>query len=266
MISMKSLVTVCVLVSALSSCNTPEVLTPPADVGDGTTNTTSNYNSMAMDGGSSAQQQAFPAAPSASGQVVYNNPNPPQNSLDAQAQALAAGHGPMQPPPSVYGDNVSRTSQPMQQQGQQPAQMSQPAQMASLPPQQAAPTATSAGGATIRFLPIIGAPVQAVTPLSRQLGAEARASGLTIKGSNDPATDHILKGYFSAFSDSGQVNVVYVWDVLDASGARLHRIQGQEAFASAAGDPWSAVPPQLMQQIASKTISQYVSWRQGNAG
>ena len=43
---------------------------------------------------------------------------------------------------------------------------------------QTAKAGTAASG-SIRFLPIIGAPVQAVTPLSRQLGAEARANGLT---------------------------------------------------------------------------------------
>ena len=43
----------------------------------------------------------------------------------------------------------------------------------------AVPTAAEAGE-TIRFLPIIGAPVEAVTPLSKRLGAEARTNGLTV--------------------------------------------------------------------------------------
>jgi hypothetical protein len=121
-------------------------------------------------------------------------------------------------------------------------------------------------GTTVRFLPIIGAPVQAVTPLSRQLGTEARAHGLSIKSSNDNSSSYILKGYLSAFSDSDKVTVVYVWDVLDNSGARLHRIQGQESVPSAAQDPWAAVPASVMQQIASKTITEFSSWREARGG
>ncbi|TAZ97835.1 hypothetical protein ELH67_16455, partial [Rhizobium ruizarguesonis] len=136
-------------------------------------------------------------------------------------------------------------------------------------PQQTAslsPAPSSARGNTVRFLPIIGAPVQAVTPLSRQLGAEARAHGLSIKSSNDASSDYILKGYLSAFSDDGKVTVVYVWDILDSSGGRLHRIQGQESVPTAATDPWAGVPASVMQQIGSKTIAEFSSWRQTQGG
>ncbi|MGG2478144.1 hypothetical protein ACNVD4_22470, partial [Rhizobium sp. BR5] len=119
---------------------------------------------------------------------------------------------------------------------------------------------------SIRFLPIIGAPVQAVTPLSRQLGAEARAKGLTIRASNDNSAENILKGYFSAFADGGKVNIVYVWDILDANGTRLHRLQGQEAVAAKGSDPWAAATDRVMQDIAAKTLSEYASWKQSHRG
>ena len=114
---------------------------------------------------------------------------------------------------------------------------------------------------SVRFLPIIGAPVQAVTPLSRQLGAEARALGLTIKSSSDSSAGYILKGYLSAFEDGPQISVTYVWDVLDNSGARLHRIQGSESAPLKRGDPWAAIPPSVMQKIATETMSEFNSWR-----
>jgi len=111
-----------------------------------------------------------------------------------------------------------------------------------------------------------GAPVQSVTPLSRQLGAQARASGLAIRASADTGTDHILKGYFSAFEDGEAVTVVYVWDILDNSGARLHRLQGQEKVPAAGKETWSAVPPSTMETIATKTINEYVAWKLAQQG
>lgn len=113
----------------------------------------------------------------------------------------------------------------------------------------------------IRFMPVIGAPVNAVTPLSRRLATEARNSGLLILSASDPGGDHVLKGYFSAETFDGKTTVFYVWDVLDPAGNRLHRIQGQEVFDGGSGDPWASVPPDVMERIAVRSIADYTAWR-----
>lgn len=118
----------------------------------------------------------------------------------------------------------------------------------------------------LNLAPIVGAPVAAVAPLSHRLQEDARASGIAINGDNDPTTTHILKGYFSTLSDGGQTTVVYVWDVLDPSGNRLHRIQGQEKVAGTADDPWTVVTPQAMQAIGDKTVQALVQWINSTTG
>lgn len=113
----------------------------------------------------------------------------------------------------------------------------------------------------IRFMPVIGAPVNAVTPLSRQLAVEARNRGLAILSASDPGGDHVLKGYFSADNFDGQTTVFYVWDILDSAGNRLTRIQGQEAFPGGSGDPWASVSAEVMERIATRTLADYAAWR-----
>ena len=113
----------------------------------------------------------------------------------------------------------------------------------------------------IRFMPVIGAPVNAVTPLSRQLAVEARNRGLAILSASDPGGDHVLKGYFSADNFNGQTTVFYVWDILDPAGTRLTRLQGQEVFPGGSGDPWASVPPDVMERIATRTMADYTAWR-----
>lgn len=251
------------LLLMLAGCNSTEVLTPPAEVGNGSQAPAYSQQLAAPVG-----SQPVQSAPLGQPGVYAEQGRGPQNTLEAQAAALAQGgsnpvasaplDGQQQTFPSAP-QQAGASLQPARQ--TQPVQSQQPAQtqQASLPP--AAQTTGS-----IRFLPIIGAPVQAVTPLSRQLGAEARARGLTIKSASDASSEHILKGYFSAFSDSGNVTITYVWDILDASGGRLHRIQGQEVVPSGAQDPWAAVPASVMQQIATKSMAEYVSWRNSRAG
>jgi hypothetical protein len=112
----------------------------------------------------------------------------------------------------------------------------------------------------IQFAPIIGATTQAVGPLSQRLAADARADGISIVQANAKGATHILKGYFSAFSEDRKTTVVYVWDVLDPSGNRLHRIEGQEVTNSGNGGGWSSVSPALMEKIADDTMRQFTTW------
>ena len=226
----------------LSGCNTTEALTPQVDVGHNASQST-----PVTQGDLDQMAAAADRAPAGGPAIASSVPAyAPQNSLQAQAQALSNG--------SQFGEPLR------QNQAAAPAVTQQP------PSQQTASLAPATAANSIRFLPIIGAPVQAVTPLSRQLGAEARAKGLTIRASNDNSAENSRTGYFSAFADGGKVNVVYVWDILDANGVRLHRLQGQEAVTARGSDPWAAVTDKVMQDIAAKTLNDYTSWKQSQSG
>lgn len=137
----------------------------------------------------------------------------------------------------------------------------------------ASPANQAAGGAVaainssakIQFAPIVGSTVEAVTPLTERLAAKARERGIGLARSDDPGATHVLKGYLSAISEGRETTVIYVWDVLDTSGNRLHRIQGQQKVASK-GEGWAAVPSTTMQSIADTTVDQLVLWLAGRAG
>lgn len=241
------LLSACIVALSVSGCNTSEALTPRAEIGGGSRASTPVTQA-------DTERMARSPRPETYSNQTYRNDTyqpRPQNTLEAQAQAMQSGN---QTSPASSGP-------PPEWQGQSQAE----AQSTAAAPQQEASLPAAAGN-TIRFLPIIGAPVQAVTPLSRRLGAEARAAGLTIRPSSDTGTEQILKGYFSAFSDGEKITIVYVWDVLDNTGSRLHRMQGQENVPGSGQDPWASVPSSTMELIAAKTIQDYMSWRQSHGG
>ncbi|CAN7348535.1 hypothetical protein LJR251_001972 [Rhizobium rhizogenes] len=278
---------------ALAACNTTDALTPPGTIGDAGSSPVTQRDVERMASAPQRQQTYQTAQDSYSyqrqgyQQQGYQPQSPSGGSLDDQAAALRSGGGnpyasrpldgsqtasiPSGSAPISESDEqreadrrLADNPQPQQQaaQDQQDDQQQpdQQQQQASIAP------AVATGGNSVRFLPIIGAPVEAVTPLSRQLGAEARSLGLAIKSSSDSSASYILKGYLSAFEDGPQISVTYVWDVLDNSGARLHRIQGAESAPLKRGDPWTAVPPAVMQKIATKTMSEFNSWRDSRGG
>jgi hypothetical protein len=124
----------------------------------------------------------------------------------------------------------------------------------------------------LQIAPIVGASVEAATPLTAELQTRARQRGITLAGSADQTATHVLKGYFSAISEGKDTTVIYVWDVYDPAGNRLHRINGQmkassaSSGAGAGADSWKGVSPATMQAIADQTIDQFAAFLGGKAG
>lgn len=132
------------------------------------------------------------------------------------------------------------------------------------PPPGGVTTSAVATAARVQLAPIVGSTVEAVTPLTERFASRARERGIGLVGSTDPSTTHVLKGYFSAIPETQGTTVIYVWDVLDASGNRLHRIQGQMKAEGTGG--WQSVQPGTMQAIADTTVDQLSAWLAGRAG
>ena len=140
---------------------------------------------------------------------------------------------------------------------------------AASPATRATPAQTAALAKTrLQVAPIVGASVEAAAPLTTELQTRAKQRGLTLVGSTDQTATHVLKGYFSTMSEGKDTTVIYVWDIYDPSGNRLHRINGQQkAPAAGSGEGWPTVAPATMQAIADQTIDQFAAWLgSGGAG
>jgi len=132
----------------------------------------------------------------------------------------------------------------------------------------ASPGAVAAiGRVRLQIAPIVGAPVEAAAPLTERLNLRARGSGIRLAGSTDTTATHVLKGYFSLLSEGKETTVIYVWDIYDPAGNRLHRISGQQkAGPSNGAREWAAVSAQTMQAIADSTVDQLAAWLGNSTG
>jgi hypothetical protein len=126
--------------------------------------------------------------------------------------------------------------------------------------------ATVSDNVRVRFDPVIGAPADASSQLETQFPALAAQNGLRLAGAGDSSATHVAQGYFSAITDNGTTTVIYVWDISNASGTRLHRIQGQVKSQTQSGEGWASVGPETMQTIAAQTMNQLTAWLAASAG
>lgn len=172
------------------------------------------------------------------------------------------------PPPTSSAQTLPAT------QGNSAAAVPAPTTAAPSSPPPAAPSPASPAQSAavlsktrLQVAPIVGASVEAAAPLTAELQTRARQRGITLAGSTDQTATHVLKGYFSAISEGNDTTVIYVWDIYDPSGNRLHRINGQQKAPSVkGGDGWTAVAPATMQGIADQTIDQFAAWLGGQTG
>ncbi|MFK5978633.1 MAG: hypothetical protein QM488_07075 [Rhizobiaceae bacterium] len=115
-------------------------------------------------------------------------------------------------------------------------------------------------GPGISFLPVTGAPQRSVSVLSKSLASAANSNGINLIPSNINGASYRIKGYFSALDDGKGTLLVYVWDVLDESGSRLHRISGQQHTSKKSSDPWSSVSNGEIDRVASDTMARLRLW------
>lgn len=118
----------------------------------------------------------------------------------------------------------------------------------------------------IAIAPVIGAPEAAGNQLTSQLAQDLAQKSISIAKSPADRADFTLRGYIVAAKEKTGTKVSYIWDVTDPTGKRVHRITGEElAGKTDSRDPWTAVTPDVMQSITSKTATAIVTWMQSDA-
>ncbi len=125
---------------------------------------------------------------------------------------------------------------------------------------QSAPPPVQGDAAVFAFAPIEGVPVPILQALSAALNREAGAQRLNVVAANDPSRIYLVRGFLSAVVDGQSTRLVYVWDVVDNNGARLHRISGQQAGGQPSGDPWTGIGNTTVELAARQTVTDLKRW------
>lgn len=129
-----------------------------------------------------------------------------------------------------------------------------PAQTASLP----APVPLSQ--ARIAFAPLTGAPQPVADVLAEAVARQSAEHGIALAPYGDSQADYTIKGYLSAEPAGAITRAVYVWDVLDRNLKRLHRVSGDVTAPVATADPWAALDPAALDELARQSMAALAAW------
>jgi hypothetical protein len=123
--------------------------------------------------------------------------------------------------------------------------------------------------AKMAVAPIVGPPDATSRSLQTQVIAALERKNISVAKQPTDASEYTLRGYVVAAKEKASTKVSYIWDVTDPAGKRVNRITGEEVSPGAgSSDTWSAVTPQVVDQIANKTATSVATWlpSQGGAG
>jgi hypothetical protein len=117
-------------------------------------------------------------------------------------------------------------------------------------------------GAKVKFAltTVTGMPGRLQIAFDESIKKFAASRNLTLVAYGDNTATYRVQGYVSAVGDVNRVLVVYVWDIYDASGNRIHRLSGQEPTGGGGADPWTAVNVQVIDDAARQTIDALADW------
>jgi hypothetical protein len=97
--------------------------------------------------------------------------------------------------------------------------------------------------------------------LEQQVQSSLARQNISVARAPTDKAEYTLRGYLVSAREKSGTKISHVWDVTDPSGKRVNRITGEELVPGAQGkDPWSAVTPQLVDQIANKTVGSLATW------
>ena len=108
----------------------------------------------------------------------------------------------------------------------------------------------------VAFAPITGASPEFADLLVRRLDGLVQSRNIALLVDANAKAELTLRGMLAVERKKGQVTIVYLWDVLDAGGRRVNRVEGQESFPLAAKvkDVWAAVPVATASTLADKAL------------
>lgn len=115
--------------------------------------------------------------------------------------------------------------------------------------------------AKFAFAPIEGVPIPVLQAMSNALNQEAVAKRVNVVPATDPGAVYTVRGYLTAVAEGQNAKLVYVWDVMDRQGTRLHRVTGQEIGGTYRNnDPWTGIGVTNITDAARKTMDALATW------
>ncbi len=115
-------------------------------------------------------------------------------------------------------------------------------------------------GVVLSFLPFSGVPVNTADAIYKTVRSRATVENVTLALRLDEPATYRIRTYINAVGGSDSSTFVFIVEIYDTAGKRVHRFVGQEYGPGASGDPWSGIDTPTIKHIGERMLDGVKSW------
>ena len=109
----------------------------------------------------------------------------------------------------------------------------------------------------------VGLPGDLTARLMAQVRAQLQQRRISLAQQSDGLARFTLQGFCSVVPSASEVGLACVWDIINPSGARAHRIVSEQSIPGPPpADPWRAVSKKVLDNSAKTTADKVANWLQ----
>jgi hypothetical protein len=115
-------------------------------------------------------------------------------------------------------------------------------------------------GVIVSFLPFSGVPTNTADTIYKAIRSHASDEGVKLALRLDEPATYRVKTYINAVGNSSSATYVFIVEIYDAGGARVHRFVGQEYGPAPSGDPWNGIDTDTMHHLGDRILQGVKAW------
>jgi len=115
-------------------------------------------------------------------------------------------------------------------------------------------------GVVVQFLPFSGVPVNTADAIYKTVRSKAPDEGLTLALRLDEPSTYRVRTLINAVGTTDVSTFIFIVEIYDVAGRRVHRFVGQEYGTAPSGEAWSGIDADTERHLGERILSGVKAW------
>ena len=115
-------------------------------------------------------------------------------------------------------------------------------------------------GTVFQFLPFSGVPVNTADAIYKNVRAHATEEGITLALRLDEPSTYRVRTLINAVGTTDVSTFIFIVEIYDVAGKRVHRFVGQEYGTAPSGEAWSGIDSDTERHLGDRILAGVKAW------
>lgn len=115
-------------------------------------------------------------------------------------------------------------------------------------------------GTVFQFLPFSGVPVNTADAIYKTIRGHASEEGIVLALRLDEPSTFRVRTLINAVGTADASTFIFIVEIYDVAGKRVHRFVGQEYGVAPSGEPWSGIDSDTERHLGDRILAGVKAW------